>query len=243
MEKKFDSIILRKMKNNKGFTLIELLAVIVVLAIILIIAVPAIGNIIENSRRQAYLNDEKMMEKAAKTYVMKYPTTLPKEVGSKTNVLLSDMIKANVIENIKDPKDKSNNCDGYVEIEKVGDKKYNYKAYLQCGDNYATEGIVDGIIVTVPKVTDSNPGVLSGSGSGSDPYLIESIEDLVAFGQAVDGGNTYSGKYIRLEVDLDFDSINSYGSESLNEKEELKATLRSGVGFNPIGDNTEGYGF
>lgn len=38
------------LKNEKGLTLIELLAVIVILAIISAIAVPAIGNIIENTR-------------------------------------------------------------------------------------------------------------------------------------------------------------------------------------------------
>ena len=38
------------LKNEKGLTLIELLAVIVILAIVAAIAVPAIGNIIENSR-------------------------------------------------------------------------------------------------------------------------------------------------------------------------------------------------
>ena len=39
-----------KLKDQKGLTLIELLAVIVILAIIAAIAIPAIGNIIENSR-------------------------------------------------------------------------------------------------------------------------------------------------------------------------------------------------
>lgn len=38
------------LKNEKGLTLIELLAVIVILAIVAAIAIPAIGNIIENSR-------------------------------------------------------------------------------------------------------------------------------------------------------------------------------------------------
>ena len=39
-----------KLKEQKGLTLIELLAVIVILAIIAAIAIPAIGNIIDNSR-------------------------------------------------------------------------------------------------------------------------------------------------------------------------------------------------
>ena len=45
----------KRLKNEKGLTLIELLAVIVILAIIAAIAVPAIGNIISNSRDSAKL--------------------------------------------------------------------------------------------------------------------------------------------------------------------------------------------
>lgn len=45
------------LKNQKGMTLIELLAVIVILAIVAAIAVPAIGNIINNSKDKAILAD------------------------------------------------------------------------------------------------------------------------------------------------------------------------------------------
>lgn len=51
--KKFNKIL----KNQKGLTLIELLAVIVILAIVAAIAVPAIGNIINNSKDKAILAD------------------------------------------------------------------------------------------------------------------------------------------------------------------------------------------
>ena len=44
-------------KNNKAFTLIELLAVIVVLTIILLITVPAINEVIKNSRKEAFKNN------------------------------------------------------------------------------------------------------------------------------------------------------------------------------------------
>ncbi|WOV88726.1 prepilin-type N-terminal cleavage/methylation domain-containing protein [Sporosarcina oncorhynchi] len=45
----------KRLKNEKGLTLIELLAVIVILAIIAAIAVPAIGNIIDNSKDSSKL--------------------------------------------------------------------------------------------------------------------------------------------------------------------------------------------
>jgi type IV pilus assembly protein PilA len=47
----------KQLNNEKGLTLIELLAVIVILAIIAAIAVPAIGNIIGNSKDKAILAD------------------------------------------------------------------------------------------------------------------------------------------------------------------------------------------
>jgi len=58
----------KRIKNEKGLTLIELLAVIVILAIVAAIAVPAIGNIIENSRYKAAKSDAVMLLDAANLY-------------------------------------------------------------------------------------------------------------------------------------------------------------------------------
>ncbi|MUV36827.1 hypothetical protein JNUCC1_00631 [Lentibacillus sp. JNUCC-1] len=43
----------RRFKQEKGFTLVELLAVIAILGIILAIAIPSIGNVIDNSKKDA----------------------------------------------------------------------------------------------------------------------------------------------------------------------------------------------
>lgn len=58
----------KKLKEEKGLTLIELLAVIVILAIIAAIAIPAIGNIIENSRYNAVKTDAVNVLSAANLY-------------------------------------------------------------------------------------------------------------------------------------------------------------------------------
>lgn len=58
----------KKLGNEKGMTLIELLAVIVIIAIIAAIAIPAIGNIIENSRYSAIKSDATNVLSAAQIY-------------------------------------------------------------------------------------------------------------------------------------------------------------------------------
>ncbi|WP_264986994.1 type II secretion system protein [Lysinibacillus piscis] len=58
----------KRIKNEKGLTLIELLAVIVILAIVAAIAVPAIGNIIDNSRSKAVIADATNIMNAAQLY-------------------------------------------------------------------------------------------------------------------------------------------------------------------------------
>ncbi|MCM3758102.1 type II secretion system GspH family protein [Sporosarcina aquimarina] len=63
----------KKLKNEKGLTLVELLAVIVILGIIAAIAVPSIGNIIENSRQKAILADASNAMEAANLYFVENP--------------------------------------------------------------------------------------------------------------------------------------------------------------------------
>jgi type IV pilus assembly protein PilA len=58
----------KKLKNEKGMTLIELLAVIVIIAIIAAIAIPAIGNLIQNSRENALIADAQNVMSAASIY-------------------------------------------------------------------------------------------------------------------------------------------------------------------------------
>ena len=80
------------LKNEKGLTLIELLAVIVILAIVSAIAIPAIGNIIENSRYNAVKADAVNVINAANLY---YTDDATKATGVK----VSELIAADYLDN------------------------------------------------------------------------------------------------------------------------------------------------
>lgn len=70
---KMRELLKKRLKNEKGLTLIELLAVIVILAIVLAIAIPAIGNIIENSRLNGVKSDAINVINAANIYYTDNP--------------------------------------------------------------------------------------------------------------------------------------------------------------------------
>ena len=80
----------KKLKEQKGMTLIELLAVIVILAIIAAIAIPAIGNIIENSRVGAIKSDAQNIISAGELYFI--------DNTDETEVTLKTLVDDNFVE-------------------------------------------------------------------------------------------------------------------------------------------------
>jgi len=54
------------LKNKQGITLVELLIVIVILGIIAAIAIPAVGNIVENTQKDAFISDAQAVRAAAR---------------------------------------------------------------------------------------------------------------------------------------------------------------------------------
>ncbi len=60
---------LKKIWNKEdGFTLVELLGVIVILGIILAIAIPGIGNIVDNARTKTEAQEQELVIDAARLY-------------------------------------------------------------------------------------------------------------------------------------------------------------------------------
>jgi len=76
MKQFIKNLLNKRLNNEKGLTLIELLAVIVILAIVAAIAIPAIGNIISDSRIKGMKADIANVINAANLYKVgneKYP--------------------------------------------------------------------------------------------------------------------------------------------------------------------------
>lgn len=109
----------KKLNNEKGMTLIELLAVIVIIAIIAAIAIPAIGNIIENSRHGAVKSDYQNALASANIYFT--------ENGSEADVTVTELLA--------DYLDDAGSLDGAVVITKPATGALTISGAAEANDN------------------------------------------------------------------------------------------------------------
>lgn len=147
----------KMLKNQKGMTLVELLAVMVIVGIIAAISIPAIGNLMENSRKDAHIANAQNLHEAARLWVTSNESYLTQiytnNPGAKVKISLSQgswgvsatksdqentSINSNInkdapftgyLETFKDPHTKGDYTAAFIEITKSGDN-YHYEVYM-----------------------------------------------------------------------------------------------------------------
>lgn len=120
-------------KDERGLTLVELLAVVVVLAIVGLIAFVAIGNVIENSKKDAHVANAQQVISAAELY-----EASGGEIGT-TNATELDTLEDELI----DPWDSNNTYDFKIEKKdeiKITSEHNNCKFTEQSKKDLAAKG-------------------------------------------------------------------------------------------------------
>ncbi len=149
-----------------------------VIIIIILIIVSSCSN--KSSGGSSYEAIENSMTSAAKSYYDKKPNLLPKEEGGTVKVTVASLIDSELLSEIKDPKDSSKTCSGYVEVTKVGDE-YSYLPLLTCKGNYEPDYLVNK--VKESKVDEYGNGVYT---VGSDlVYRGDAVNNYVSFNEQI----------------------------------------------------------
>lgn len=220
--------------KNKGITLVALVVTVVVLLILAGISVATLTG------------DNGMIGQAGEAKIETEKSEIKEQIDI---MIVQSMDRIGNIDKEK-LKEKLEKLPEGKEIIDGGDTiyviypKYSFEIDVATGDVAAVE---------IEKTTDETPWELAGDGSEDNPYLIESIEDLVAFSNNVNKGKNYSGKYVKLAKTLDFKSPLSYDNykTKVSENEtriitqdengtDIMTFLTTGTGFNPIGGETTG---
>jgi len=110
------------------------------------------------------------------------------------------------------------------------------------GDEYGTQGNPWKIKGQDPTPTPWTGGVAtgfaSGTGTETDPYMIETAEQLAYLASSTNSGTTYEGKYIALGADIDLGGVqNADGSWSGRQWTPI------GTSSNPFKGNFNGNGY
>ncbi|MCA1057876.1 type II secretion system GspH family protein [Rossellomorea aquimaris] len=89
----------QRLKNERGLTLIELLAVVVILGIIAAIAVPSIGGLINNSKKDAHIANGQQIVSAARLAV----TSIEVDATDGKTFTLKELVDGGYVEDMDNP--------------------------------------------------------------------------------------------------------------------------------------------
>lgn len=159
--------------------------VVIILLIIILSSCSGGGN--------SYSKIEEKMEAAAKKYYETRKNKLPKENDSSVQVTIGTLIDAELLKEIKDPKNKNNTCSGYVQVKKV-DNNYVYIPFLTCKGNYEPKYLSD--VVKDSKLDEYGNGVYEVN--GEYVYRGEDVNNYITF-------NNQTWRIIKVDKDGDIE--------------------------------------
>lgn len=131
------------MKNNKkGFTLVELLAVIVILGVLLLIAVPAVSNIIDSSKKKSFESAAKLMIENVETVALMEKTTGTTLTACKIKIADIDIERGS----------KGTSPSGYISVDTSGKGTIKYT-----DGTFTTEGTLSALSTTKSGTAIADP--------------------------------------------------------------------------------------
>lgn len=145
---------LSKEEGQKGFTLIELLAVIVILGIIAVIAIPLIGNIISDAKKDSDVATARQIYDAARLYIAGEKDGKFVDTTAVTVTVKEMQIKGYLDTNLSLPSSKAAITGGVVKFTPQGQLSSVEIAPKPLGSVDAS---------AVPPVGDGTTGIAGGS--------------------------------------------------------------------------------
>ena len=162
------------MKNLIDYLKDKIYYVMAATVIILILLI-MLGSCSSNSGT-SYSKIEDKMKIAAQKYYSDRKDRLPKEENTSVQVSVGTLIESKLLKEIKDPKDKSNICEGYVQVKKV-DNEYAYIPFLTCKGNYEPKYLTD--VIKNSKLDEYGNGVYEMD--GEYVYRGDDVNNYVKF--------------------------------------------------------------
>lgn len=145
-------------------------------ATILIIIILVVISACSSNEGGSYSSIENKMVSAAKSYYNNRKDNLPKEDGNSVKVTIGTLVDAELLDEIKDPNNKEQTCNGYVQVKKVKEE-YIYVPFLTCKGNYEPKYLND--IVKNSKLDEYGNGVYEMS--GEYVYRGDEIKNYIMF--------------------------------------------------------------